>query len=457
VGEAVTVNDDAYLTWTPAAQERALQRLREAQNERWRPFYCKNRECDGKPHDDWVWNHARKDQRPPTDPDWMVWLLMSGRGAGKTRSGAEYVHRLTEKFPRIALVAATGPDLRDTMVEGESGIVTISPPGKRPLWEPSKKRLTWPNGCVASGFSAEEPDRLRGPEHYAAWLDEPAFYPLIQDVWDNLLFGLRLGQQPRVICTTTPKPKPWLKELIKDARTRLSRVSTYANLENLSPVFAERVITKYEGTRLGRQELHAELLEDVEGALWTYAMIEDDRVADHPTLDRVLVSIDPAGSSKDSADETGIVVAGKSGKDYYVLADRSGHYSPNGWASAAMTAVEMYDADAIVAETNFGGDMVENTLRNAGYTGRVLKIHAKKGKRLRAEPIVGLYEQHHVHHVGQFVELETELTEWVPDEGDSPNRLDAMVYALAELSKGVRPASIGNPAGLRLVRGDLTA
>jgi phage terminase large subunit-like protein len=447
------VHDDVWKRWTPAAQEKALEALRAAQANTWRPFYCRIADCDGRPHDDWLWNHARKDQRPPTDPDWLVWLLMSGRGAGKTRSGAEYVHRLTEKYPRIALIAPTGPDLRDTLVEGESGILTISPPGKRPLWEPSKKRLTFPNGAIASGFSAEEPDRLRGPEHYAAWLDEPAFYPLIEDVWDNLLFGLRLGPRPHVVCTTTPKPKPWLKSLLKDPRTRLSRVSTYANLENLSPIFAERIIGKYEGTRLGRQELHAELLEDVEGALWTAALIQEDRVAQHPDLSRIVVAIDPAGSSRDSADETGIVVAGRSNGHYYVLADRSGHYTPSGWARAAMNAYEEFSADAIVGETNYGGEMVEDTLRSQGFDFRFKGVHAKKSKRLRAEPIVGLYEQHKVHHVGEFVDLEGEQTEWVPDESDSPNRLDAVVYALTELAMGVQHAAISSPTRLRLLEG----
>jgi phage terminase large subunit-like protein len=447
------VDIDAYKGWTQAAQEKALERLRQAQNDRWRPFYCKNRDCDGKPHDDWLWNHARKDQRPPTDPDWMVWLLLAGRGAGKTRSAAEYVHRMTEHFHRGAVVSVTGPDFRDVLVEGESGILTISPPGKRPLWEPSKRRLTWPNGAVVTGFSAEEPDRLRGPEHQYAWVDEGAFMPLIQDVWDNLLFGLRIGAQPRVVVSTTPKPKKWLKDLMKDPRTRISRASTYANLENLSPVFAERIITKYEGTRLGRQELHAELLDDVEGALWTAEMIDADRVLQHPQLERIVVAIDPAGSSKDSADETGIVVAGKANGHYYVLADRSGHYTPNGWAQAAMSAYEEFSADAIVGETNFGGEMVQSTMRNAGYMFRFRGVHAKKSKRLRAEPIVGLYEQHKVHHVGDFVQMEGEQTEWVPDEGDSPNRLDALVYTLTDLAAGAAASAIASPHNLRLLPG----
>jgi phage terminase large subunit-like protein len=443
---------DAYKRWTPAAQEQALNRLREAQSRNWRPFYCLVPGCDGKPHDEWKWNHARADQHPPQDRDWFVWLLLSGRGAGKTRSGAEYVHRAVRHIRRVALVAPTGPDARDIMVEGESGLLTIAPPDFRPVYEPSKRRLTWPNGAIGSIFSAEEPERLRGPEHGAAWCDEAAFYPLIQAVWDNLLFGLRMGQLPRVVVTTTPKPKKWLKELAKDPRTRISRATTYDNLDNLSPVFAERIIAKYEGTRQGRQEIHAELLEDVEGALWTYELIEDYRVAEPPDLERIVVAIDPAGSSSDTADETGIIVAGRWKGDYYVLADRSGHYSPHGWATAAHSAYEEFGADAIVAEKNFGGEMVESTLRTSGFKERYLPVHAKKAKRLRAEPIVGIYEQHKVHHVGVLLELETEQTEWVPDEGDSPNRLDACVYALTELSKGARPASIATPTTLEARR-----
>ena len=269
----MTVDVDAYRNWTPAAQEKALQRVQELTARKWRPFYCPNPVCDGSPHGEWEWNHARADQRPPTDRDWLVWLLMSGRGTGKTRTGTEFVHRATRRLPRIALVAGTSTDAREVMLEGESGILTIAPPDHRPLYEPSKKRLTWPNGAIGTIFSGEEPDRLRGPEHYMAWLDEPAHYPLIQDCWDNLMFGLRLGQRPRIICTTTPKARPWLKELIADPATRMVSVSTYANLDNLSPIFAQRVINRYEGTRLGRQELHGELLTDVEGALWNWEML----------------------------------------------------------------------------------------------------------------------------------------------------------------------------------------
>lgn len=447
-------DSEVYRRWTPAAQEKALQALREAQNENWRPFYCKDAGCAGKPHGDWAWHHARPDQRPPTDPDWLVWLLKSGRGSGKTRTGTEVTHRVVEKVPRIALVGATAPDIRDIMLEGESGILKVYPPGKKPYYEPSKRRVTFHNGAVATLFSAEEPDRLRGPEHYFAWCDEAAHWPLVQEVWDMLMFGLRLGDRPRVVVTTTPKPRPWLKELMKEPTTRMSVASTYDNLDNLSPVFAERIIARYEGTRLGRQELMAELLEDVEGALWNWEMIESSRVAEHPDLDRIVVSIDPAGSVRKGADETGLVVVGWSGTEGYVLADRSGHYSPVGWASAAMAAYDEFSADAVVVETNYGGDMVTANLRAIDAHPRILRVQSRRGKALRAEPVVSLYEQGRIHHVNAHDALETQMTEWVPyEDRDSPDRVDALVHGITELSKGRVAAGVANPARLRVVRG----
>lgn len=443
-----------YKKWTPAAQAKALERLQAARNERWRPFFCQNPDCDGKPHGEWLWNHARKDQRPPSDTEWLVWLMLSGRGSGKTRAGAEWVHRMVEKHSRVALVAPTGADARDVMLEGESGLLTIAPPGKRPMYEPSKRRLTWPNGAVATVFSAEEPDRLRGPEHYAAWVDEACFYPLVDDVWDNLMFGLRLGKRPRVCVTTTPKPRPWLKTLLATDSTRVSRASTYDNLENLSPVFAERVIARYEGTRLGRQELHAEVLDDVEGALWSWDLIEQARINALPdSLDRIVVGVDPAGTSRDSSDETGIVVVGWSAGEGYVLDDRSGRYSPHGWASAVRNAYDDYSADAVVVETNYGGDMVEHTLRTAGVKARLLKVSARRSKSLRAEPVVGLYEQGKIHHVGSFPDLETQMCEWVPfnNYAKSPDRVDALVYSITQLSNSGVMAGIASP--LRLIPG----
>lgn len=440
---------DAYKAWTNGAQQQALERLRRAQNEAWRPFYCKNPTCDGKPHDEWTWNHARADQRPPTDPDWFLWLLLSGRGAGKTRTGAEYTQRMTEVVPRIAIVAATGADVRDTCLEGESGILTIARPGWRAEYQPSKRRLTWPNGCIGTTFSAEEPDRLRGPEHGYAWIDEPAHWPLLVDAWDNLLFGLRIGKRPRVVATSTPKPRPWVKEQVKDPRTRVARASTYANLDNLAPTFAETVIKRFEGTRLGRQELYGEVLEDVEGALWTWDMIEPHRVPRPDGFDRVVVGVDPAGTAKPSSDETGIIVMANIADHLYVLADRSGRYSPFGWAKVIEAAVDDFAADAVIVETNFGNDLVISNLKQASVKARVIGVQSRRGKSIRAEPVVGVYEQGRVHHCAVLAELEEELTTWQPYESrDSPNRLDALVHAATALIGRRSEGSIATPAQL---------
>lgn len=455
------MSDDlrAFEHWTPAAQEKALEALRLRTQRKWRAFWCGKPGCDGNAHGKWTWNHARQDQHPPGDRDWLTWLLLSGRGTGKTRTGAEYTHRVTKNVPRVAIIGGTKADLRDIMVEGESGLVTIAAPEHRPLYEPSKRRLTWPNGCVGTLFSAEEPDRLRGPEHYYAWWDEPAHAPLVSDAWDNLMFGLRLGAHPRVVCTTTPRPKPWLKELVADATTRVAKASTYDNLGNLAPAFATRIITKYEGTRLGRQELHGEILEDVEGALWNWDLIDVNRIPEHPELVRTVIAIDPAGSSRTSAAETAIVAAGRDPQGHlHLLADRSGHYSPLGWATAVINAYDDLDADAVIAETNFGGEMVASQLRLSGFTGRLITIHAKRGKDVRAEPVVGLYEQGLVHHVGEFPELETQMCEWVPYTGmDSPDRLDAAVYALTALATQRAVASISSPVRAHLQEHGLEA
>lgn len=441
----------AFRQWTAAAQDKALEELRARTRRPWRPYWCPKPDCDGKPHDEWDFNHARPDQRPPTDPKWLTWLLLSGRGSGKTRTGSEYMHRIIKRYPRVALIGATAPDIRGIMLEGESGLLTIAAPDNRPFYEPSKRKLTWPNGAVGLLFSAEEPDRLRGPEHYMAWWDEPAHAPLVQECWDNLMFGLRLGDHPRVVCTTTPKPRPWLKELRKDPLTRVAVASTYDNLDNLAPVFAERIISKYEGTRLGRQELHGEILEDVEGALWHYNMIEVDRVALAPHLDEIVVSVDPAGSVRKDRDETGIIVVGRAGEHCYVLSDRTGHYSPQGWALAADALYEEFSANAIVAEDNYGGDMVESNLRSVGVNKIVRRINSRRGKAIRAEPVVSLYEQHKVHHVGVFGDLEEEMTEWEPyvAGSESPNRVDCLVHGVTYLTRRSTPASVASPSSLR--------
>jgi phage terminase large subunit-like protein len=360
----------AYRHWKPEYQQRALGLLQERRNAKWRPFFCPDPTCRGQAHvtpgqvrdcplpfghewheiegawfcdpergcgvpgipeDGWLWTHARVDQRPPSwKQRWRTWLSAGGRGSGKTRTGSEITHKVTEKTDHIILVAPTGPDIRETLVEGESGILATSPPGKRPTWEPTRKRLVWPNGAIARGFSAEEPDRLRGPQSGFIWMDEAAHYDAIDDVWDNALFGMRLGNPSHVLVTSTPKPTKWLKALMQDPLTIHRKVSTYANLANLDPGYRELVISKYEGTRTGLQELYGELLEDVEGALWKGEMLLVAREMPHH-FDRIVVAVDPAGTANRKSDETGIVVVGWADGKAYVLADYSGKYSPKGW------------------------------------------------------------------------------------------------------------------------------
>lgn len=439
-----------FKQWKPEYQAKAMALLKEFEGKDWHPFFCHDRLCDGAPHDDWTWPHARVDQRPPPmgSPDWFTLLFSGGRGAGKSRTGSEITHRMTEHVSRLFLVGATGPDLRETMIEGISGILATSPPGRRPLWEPSKKRLTWPNGCIAQGFSAEEPDRLRGPEAGFVWADEPAHYPLVDEVWSNMQLGLRLGSWPKIVATTTPKPTKWMKALIKDPLTITRRVSTYANISNLAEAFKKTVLDRFEGTRLGRQELHGEILEDVEGALWAWEMFQWVDFA--PPLQRIVVAVDPAGSKNKLSDETGIIVVGVGyDKHLYVLADLTGRYSPRGWATRANEAYDEFGADAIVAEKNYGGDMVKHTLETSGYGGaRVILVDSRRGKEIRAEPIVARYERKMVTHVGKpgdLAELEGEQTSWVPGQGPSPNRVDALVHGGTDLLKRLEPAAISSP------------
>lgn len=442
--------------WTPAAKERALIAYRERTKVAPRVFYCKfpGRMCDGKPHEGYEYQHARSDQWPPPGPDWFVWALVGGRGSGKTRAGAEYIRKMSEHVQRISLIAPTTADVRDTMIEGESGLQAVfAHVGQEIQWEPSKRKITFPSGAIGSTFSGEEPDRLRGPQHGLVWADEPAHYPDTQAVWDMMLLGLRLGSNPRVAVTTTPLPTKWMTTLLKDPLTRKSQVSTYANLGNLAPTFARNILKKYEGTRLGRQELHGEILADVVGALWNGVPILRDELGMR-SLERIVVFIDPAGTNNRKSDETGIVVAGKIGDQYFVLEDLSGKYSPTGWATAAIKAHIKWQADAIGAEKNYGGDMVKTTIESTAKemreTVRVIIATATRSKQLRAEPIVALYEQENVFHVGdheQFEDLETEMLTWVPGVGDSPNRIDALVWALTELSGGFSEANVARPRG----------
>lgn len=386
---------------------------------------------------------ARPEQLPPPG-DWLGWLILAGRGFGKTRAGAGWVHELVEtrQAGRIALVAATAADARDTLVEGVSGLLNTAPPWLRPIYEPSKRRVTWPNGAQATTFSSEEADRLRGPEHDCLWADELAAWQDPQAAWDMAMFGLRLGIRPRWLVTTTPRPIKLVKELIARADVVVTRGSTFDNAANLAPAFLAAVRNRYEGTRLGRQELNAELLSDTPGALWQHDWLERDRVKAAPELKRIVVAIDPAASNNEGSDETGLIVAGRTAdKQVYVLEDLSGRYAPHEWARKAVNAYRRHKADRIIAEVNNGGAMVEATLRTVDSRASFKAVHATRGKVVRAEPIAALYEQQKVHHVGSFATLEDQLCAFTTDfdrarAGYSPDRVDALVWALTELSEG---------------------
>ncbi len=378
---------------------------------------------------------ARANQLPPAG-DWRTWLILAGRGFGKTRAGAEWVRAQIEsgRCRRMILAARTTDDARDVMVEGESGILAICPPWNRPVWRPSTRMLKWPNGAIAMVYSADKPDLFRGKQCDGAWADELAAwrYP---EAWDQLLLGLRLGADPRVVVTTTPRPTPVIKELMAHPTTVVTRGSTYDNRANLAPAFFEGIISRYEGTRLGRQELYAEILDDNPNALWQRAQIDKLRVKEAPQeLQRVVVAIDPSVTT--TGDEAGIIVAGLGPDGHgYVLEDATIRGSPHTWGSRAVQAYHRHQADRIVAEVNNGGERVELTLRTVDDKVAYKAVHASRGKRTRAEPIAALYEQGRVHHVGTFAELEDEMCDWEP-EMPSPNRMDALVWALTELMLG---------------------
>ena len=386
---------------------------------------------------------ARQNQLPP-DSAWRVWLILAGRGWGKTRTGAEAVRFKVEsgQWKRIALVNDTAADVRDVMIEGDSGLMAISRPSFRPKYVPARRQVTWPNGATAICYSAEAPELLRGPQHDGAWADELAKWRNLKvrdaeggTAWDNLLMGLRVGDNPQAIVSTTPRPLPLLRNLVKSELTFVTRGTSYENRPNLSPIWYKEVIAPYEGTRLGRQEIHAQLLEDSEGALWKREVIDSLRVASYPDLSRIVVAIDPSVSGRDTSAECGILVCGIDYRDpphAFVLDDKSLLASPAVWAQRSVTAYHEWRADRIIAEVNNGGEMVELTLRTIDRTIPYRAVHASRGKQTRAEPISGLYEQGRVHHVGSFPELEDQLCMWEPGE-DSPDRLDALVWALTEL------------------------
>lgn len=376
---------------------------------------------------------ARPSQIAPPGK-WLTWLILAGRGFGKTRTGAEWVRANVNKYERFILVARTAGDVRDVMVEGESGLLSVFPPDQRPRYEPSKRKITFTNGAVATTFGADEPDLLRGPQCEAAWADELATwrYP---EAWDNLQLGLRLGNDPRQVVTTTPKPVRLVRDLVKNPSTVITRGSTYENLANLAPTFAQFITSKYEGTTIGRQELYAELLDEYPGAFWTRAELESHRVQETPELERIVIAIDPAVTAGDESDQTAIVVAGRDyNRQLYVIHAEGMRVSPQTWATRSIDLYDRYEADRIIAERNNGGDMVEATIRQVRSTAPVRTIHASRGKTVRAEPIAALYEQGRVHHVGALTELEDQLVAF-PVATDLDDLVDADVYALTDLAQ----------------------
>ncbi|NEU14052.1 DNA-packaging protein [Methylobacterium sp. BTF04] len=393
---------------------------------------------------DWL-HAARSDQLPPCPGQpWTTWAVVGGRGSGKTRTGAEWVRALATGDPaftqgpvgRIALIGETFADVRDVMIEGPSGLLALN--GRRPHWSPSRRRLDWDNGAVALAFSAEEPDSLRGPQFGAAWSDELAKWRYAESTWDMIQFGLRLGQTPRGLVTTTPRPIPLLRRILADPTTVISRSRTADNAQNLAPSFLDAVVGRYAGTRLGRQELDGELIEDRADALWTRDRIEATRVRDAPELRRIVVAVDPPASSKAGADACGIVAAGIAASgEAYVLADATlARASPQAWASAALALYHRLSADGLVVEVNQGGEMATAVLNEVDAAVPVTPVRATRGKYLRAEPVSVLYAQGRVHHVGALPALEDELCDFGADglsSGASPDRLDALVWALTHL------------------------
>jgi phage terminase large subunit-like protein len=387
----------------------------------------------------WKWRkqQARKEQLPP-ESDWHTWLYLAGRGAGKTRTAAEWLAWEAIKTPatRWAIVAPTYGDARDTCVEGDSGILgVLHRYGAVLNWNRSLGELLLTNGSIIKLFSADKPDRLRGPQHHGAWCDELAAFRY-SDTWDQLQLGLRLGEKPRVIVTTTPRPTPLIRSLAgrTDGSVALTRGSTFDNAANLAPSALLEFQARYDGTRLGRQELFGEILEDTEGALWTRGLIDRNRVSKPPSMARIVVSIDPAVTNTKDSDETGILVCGSTSDGHgYVLGDYSFRGSPLDWASKAVSVFDEWKADALLVEVNQGGDMVSAVLKQIRLGLPIREVRAHVGKKLRAEPVAAMYEQGRIHHVGEFAKLEDQMTTWTPEAADSPDRLDAMVQAFSDL------------------------
>ena len=384
------------------------------------------------------WQFWARDSQTPPQGDWTTWLVLGGRGAGKTRAGAEWVRASVEqkRASNIALVGETYADARDVMVEGTSGLRSLGPRDARPRYEATRRRLLWPNGAVACLFSATDPEGLRGPQFDAAWCDEAAKWPDAEAAWAMLQFGLRLGDKPRQVVTTTPRAVPLVKKLLSDNSVNVTRSSTYDNRSNLADAFFSTIIRSYEGTRLGRQELDGDLLDDDPDALWSRTMIEKTRCQAAPNLSRIVVGVDPPATSGAGADECGIVVAGRTEDGtFYILADRSrGRAKPAEWAARVVATYEEFDADRVVAEVNQGGEMVASVLQQVAPHLPIRQVRATRGKWVRAEPVAALFEQGRVHHAGLFANLEDQMCNF-SGSGKSPDRLDAMVWAITDLMR----------------------
>lgn len=390
----------------------------------------------------WQTRQARPTQLPPGG-DWNQWLILTGRGWGKTRTGAEHLYWQAYRTPRTrwAVVAPTWSDLRNVCMEGESGLLQVADRYRDREYDKSRGILRLSNGSIITGYSADKPDRLRGPQHHGAWADELAAWRYT-DAWDQLTFGLRLGARPTTVITTTPRPTPLIRRLTEDPGTAVTRGSTYDNAANLAPAALDAWRSRYEGTRLGRQELHGEIITDTPGALWTADLFDKHRVTDLPDDDPPVtyaVGVDPAVTAGEDADETGIITAvlTRSG-NVYVTGDHSGRYPPDVWAAK----VAALDADTVFVEVNQGGDLVRQVLAAAGVRARIVSATAVRGKAARAEPVAVLYERGKVRHVGTFPALEDQAASWVPGDPTSPDRVDALVWAVAGLTGRIpRPAT----------------
>jgi len=389
---------------------------------------------------DWRGFWARPNQVLP-DGDWLFWLVQAGRGFGKTRVGAEAVREWAEDpEERILMIAPTASDVRGTMIEGPSGLLSCYPPDRRPIYEPSLHLVKFPSGAIGITRSADEPERLRGPQFTKFWADECAAWRFLQDAWDQIMFGFRLPTKKlQGVITTTPKPVDVIRMLANNPQTHVTRGSSYDNQANLSETYYREVIKPYEGTRLGRQEIFAEILEDIPGALWTAAVIDKLRVklidVHWNVITRIVVAIDPAVTAGEGSDETGIVVAGLTISGHViVMDDLSCKESPLGWAKIAIDGFRKWKADRIVAEVNNGGDLVAGNMRAVDPNIPFRAVRASRGKAVRAEPVAALYEQGRVHHIGYFAELEKQMCSYVPGASTkSPDRMDALVWAITEL------------------------